>query len=70
MPGDLRAAIKYDQCRGAELDLVALTFIGSRTEFRRALAASTIHDFYNLLALLIFFPVELIWHLWNESAGP
>jgi Na+/phosphate symporter len=26
--------------------LVALTFIGSRTEFRRALAASTIHDFY------------------------
>ena len=25
--------------------LVALTFIGSRTEFRRALAASTIHDF-------------------------
>jgi solute carrier family 34 (sodium-dependent phosphate cotransporter) len=42
--------------------LVALTFIGSRTEFRRALAASTIHDFYNLLALLIFFPIELIWH--------
>jgi solute carrier family 34 (sodium-dependent phosphate cotransporter) len=27
--------------------LVALTFIGNRTEFRRALAASTIHDFYN-----------------------
>jgi sodium-dependent phosphate cotransporter len=41
--------------------LVALTFISSRTEFRRALAASTIHDFYNLLALLIFFPLELIW---------
>ena len=36
--------------------LVALTFIGSRTEFRRALGASTIHDFYNWLALLIFFP--------------
>jgi sodium-dependent phosphate cotransporter len=34
--------------------LVALTYIGSRTEFRRALGASTIHDFYNLLALLIF----------------
>ena len=41
--------------------LVALTYIGSRTEFRRALAASTIHDFYNVLALLIFFPLELIW---------
>src|SRR5262245_6402165 len=36
--------------------LVALTFIGNRVEFRRALAASTIHDFYNLLALLIFSP--------------
>jgi solute carrier family 34 (sodium-dependent phosphate cotransporter) len=34
--------------------LVALTFIGSRTEFRRAPGASTIHDFYNWLALLIF----------------
>jgi sodium-dependent phosphate cotransporter len=41
--------------------LVALTYIGSRSEFRRALAASTIHDFYNVLALLIFFPLELIW---------
>ena len=42
--------------------LVALTYMGSRTEFRGALATSTIHDFYNWLALLIFFPLELIWH--------
>jgi solute carrier family 34 (sodium-dependent phosphate cotransporter) len=42
--------------------LVALTFAGSREEFRRALGTSTIHDFYNWLALLIFFPIELIWH--------
>ena len=42
--------------------LVALTFIGNRTELRRALGASTIQDFYNWLALLIFFPIELIWH--------
>ena len=42
--------------------LVALTFIGNRSEFRRALAASSIHDFYNWLSLLILFPVELIWH--------
>ena len=27
--------------------LVALTFIGNRDEFRRALASSSIHDFYN-----------------------
>lgn len=42
--------------------LVALTFIGNRVEFRRALAASSIHDFYNWLSLLIFFPIELLWH--------
>ncbi|MFD4797864.1 hypothetical protein [Streptomyces anulatus] len=36
--------------------LVALTYIGDRTEFRRALGASPLHDFYNWLALLIFFP--------------
>jgi len=42
--------------------LVALTFIRDRTEFRRALAASSIHDFYNWFALLIFFPIEVIWH--------
>ena len=49
--------------------LVALTFIGSRTEFRRALASSSIHDFYNWLALLIFFPVELIWHPLERISG-
>jgi len=42
--------------------LVALTFIRNRSEFRRALAASSIHDFYNWLSLLVFFPIELIWH--------
>ncbi len=49
--------------------LVALTFIGNRTEFRRALGASTIHDFYNWLALLIFFPIELIWHPLERISG-
>ena len=54
---------------GVTTTLVALTFIGSRTEFRRALAASTIHDFYNLLARLIFFPLELIWHPLERISG-
>jgi solute carrier family 34 (sodium-dependent phosphate cotransporter) len=49
--------------------LVALTFIGNRDEFRRALAASSIHDFYNWLALLIFFPIELIWHPLERISG-
>jgi sodium-dependent phosphate cotransporter len=49
--------------------LVALGYVGDRTEFRRALTASTIHDFYNWLALLIFFPIELIWHPLERISG-
>jgi sodium-dependent phosphate cotransporter len=49
--------------------LVALTYVGSREEFRRALGTSTIHDFYNWLALLIFFPIELIWHPLERLSG-
>jgi hypothetical protein len=49
--------------------LVALTFTGGRAEFRRALGASTIHDFCNWLALLIFFPIELIWHPLERISG-
>ena len=49
--------------------LVALTYLGTRAEFRRALGASTIHDYYNLLALAIFFPVELAWHPLERVSG-
>jgi sodium-dependent phosphate cotransporter len=49
--------------------LVALTFIGNRAEFRRALGASTVHDFYNWLALLIFFPIELLRHPLRHISG-
>jgi solute carrier family 34 (sodium-dependent phosphate cotransporter) len=49
--------------------LVALTFAGNRDQFRRALAASTIHDMYNLLALAIFFPLELIFHPLEHLSG-
>jgi sodium-dependent phosphate cotransporter len=49
--------------------LIALSFAGNRTEFRRALAASTIHDFYNQLSLWIFFPIELVWHPLERLSG-
>jgi sodium-dependent phosphate cotransporter len=49
--------------------LVALTYVGNRENFLRALGTSTIHDFYNWLALLIFFPIELIWHPLERLSG-
>ena len=41
--------------------LIALGYIRNRDEYQRALAASSVHDFYNWLALLIFFPLELMF---------
>ncbi|NEP36491.1 MAG: Na/Pi cotransporter family protein [Moorea sp. SIO3B2] len=42
--------------------LVSLGHIGDKTEFKRAFAAATIHDFFNLLSVVIFLPVEIIFH--------
>ncbi len=42
--------------------LVSLGHIGVKEEFRRAFAAATIHDFFNLLCVLIFFPLEMGTH--------
>lgn len=39
--------------------LVALGHVGRKEEFRRAFAGATVHDFFNLFTVLIFFPIEL-----------
>ncbi|MEM9484265.1 MAG: Na/Pi symporter [Cyanobacteria bacterium P01_F01_bin.116] len=42
--------------------LVSLGYIGEDEEFERGFAAATIHDCFNLVALFIFFPLELWLH--------
>lgn len=39
--------------------LVSLGHISWRAEFRRAFAAATVHDFFNLLTVIILFPLQL-----------
>ena len=39
--------------------LVSLGHISRRSEFRRAFEAATIHDFFNLVTLVILFPLQL-----------
>lgn len=39
--------------------LVSIGHIGHGREFRRAFAASTIHDFFNILAVTILFPLQV-----------
>ena len=40
--------------------LVSLGHVRQSNEFRRALAAATVHDFFNVMAVAILLPVELV----------
>ena len=42
--------------------IVSLGHINRGNEFRRAFAASTVHDFFNALSVIILFPLELAFH--------
>jgi sodium-dependent phosphate cotransporter len=48
--------------------LVAMTSMSRRTEFQRAFAGATMHDFFNLMAILILFPIEQATHFLEKSA--
>ncbi|MDW2372558.1 Na/Pi symporter, partial [Vibrio sp. 1078-1] len=41
--------------------LVSLGHVRCKEEFKRAFASATIHDFFNLLAVLIFLPLEMMF---------
>ena len=48
--------------------IVSVGHINRGNEFRRAFAASTVHDFFNVLAVLILFPLEMAFHGIQRSA--
>jgi solute carrier family 34 (sodium-dependent phosphate cotransporter) len=48
--------------------LVSLGSLRRPTEFRRAFAAATMHDFFNLMAVAILFPVELLTGVLSTAA--
>ena len=48
--------------------LVSLGHIRRKEEFKRAFASSTVHDFFNMLAVIIFFPLEIIFGFLEKSA--
>jgi solute carrier family 34 (sodium-dependent phosphate cotransporter) len=48
--------------------LVAMASLNRRAEFIRAFAGATMHDFFNLLAILILFPVEMAFHPLEKAA--
>ncbi|NJK99282.1 MAG: Na/Pi symporter [Spirulinaceae cyanobacterium SM2_1_0] len=42
--------------------LVSFGHVADQAEFRKAFAAATVHDFFNLLSVLIFLPLEILFH--------
>ncbi len=49
--------------------LVSIGHIRSKEEFRRAFAASTVHDFFNLFAVAIFLPLEIMFGMLEKLAS-
>ena len=48
--------------------LVSLTFVTRKEDFRRAFSAATVHDFFNLWTIILFFPLEIKFHIIQKSA--
>ncbi|MBE9064803.1 Na/Pi symporter, partial [cf. Phormidesmis sp. LEGE 11477] len=48
--------------------LVSLGHVSDQREFKRAFAAATIHDFFNLLSVVIFLPIEIFFHPLESAA--
>lgn len=58
---------------GANIDtsitntLVSLGHMGSKKEFRQAFAVASVHDFFSLLSVVIFLPLEIAFGLLKSS---
>lgn len=48
--------------------IVALGHIGNRQEYKKAIAAATVHDFFNLITVTILFPLEMIFGILSKPA--
>ena len=49
--------------------IASLPQINRSTEFRRAFAAATVHDFFNFLAVIVIFPIQLATNFLGIAAG-
>lgn len=75
MAGGLPVSIAVPMVMGANIGttvtntLASLGTVGQREPFRRAFAAATVHDFFNLLAVVIFLPLEILTGFLANSAA-
>lgn len=65
--GGLPVAVAVPMVMGANVGtaltsgIVSLSYVRNKEEFARAFSASTVKDLFNLLAVLIFFPLEVLF---------
>ena len=48
--------------------IVSMGYITKTNEFRKAVAAGTIHDLFNIVMVLIFFPIEMKYHILEKGS--
>ena len=71
--GGLPVAIAVPIIMGANIGttitntLVSLCHVKNTEEFQRAFAAATIHDFFNVISVIIFLPLEITTHFLEKS---
>lgn len=72
--GGLPVVIAIPMIMGANIGttvtntLVSLGHVTEREGFRRAFSAATVHDFFNLMAVTVFLPLELMFGVLEKSA--
>ncbi|WKD61643.1 Na+/Pi-cotransporter [Corynebacterium ciconiae DSM 44920] len=72
--GGMPMAVAIPMLMGANLGttmtntLVSLGMARDKDAFRRAFAAATVHDFFNLMAVLILLPLELMFGVLEKSS--
>lgn len=49
--------------------IVSLGSLGDRKGFRLSFQAATVHDFFNLFSIVLFLPLELMFHPLERAAG-
>lgn len=73
--GGLPISIAIPMVMGANIGttitntLVSLGHVRKKSEFRRAFAAATVHDFFNLMAVVIFLPLEIMFGFLEKASS-
>lgn len=73
--GGLPVAVAVPMVMGANMGttvtntIVSLGNLREGSAFRRSFAAATVHDFFNLLSIIIFLPLEVAFHPLERLAG-